>query len=120
MSFVWVYKNRLYFVQKDTMDAWYLAADAVGGAATKYPMAGIFGLGGSLLFGQRWSLSSGGDGGLSEQNAFVSTEGEVAIFQGLSPEDTQTWGEVGLYRVGRPLGQNAFNRGAGDLAIAKI
>src|SRR3546814_19230905 len=102
MSFVWVYKNRLYFVQKDTMDAWYLAADAVGGAATKYPMAGIFGLGGSLLFGQRWSLSSGGDGGLSEQNAFVSTEGEVAIFQGLSPEDNQTWGEVGLYReIGR-------------------
>src|SRR3546814_14820442 len=81
-------------------------------------MAGIFGLGGSLLFGQRWSLSSGGDGGLSEQNAFVSTEGEVAIFQGLSPEDTQTWGEVGLYRVGRPWGKNAFISGSGDLAIA--
>ncbi|ALC11215.1 hypothetical protein [Sphingopyxis sp. 113P3] len=118
MSFVWVYKNRLYFVQKDTLDAWYLEVDSVGGAATKFPMSGIFGLGGSLLFGQRWSLSSGGDGGLSEQNAFVSTEGEVAIFQGLSPEDTTTWGQVGLYRVGRPLGKNAFIRGAGDIAIA--
>src|SRR3546814_20122869 len=94
MSFVWVYKHRLYFVQKDTMDAWYLAADAVGGAATKYPMAGIFGIGGSLLFGPGWSLSSGGAGGLSEQTAFFSTEGEVALLQGLSPADTNNWGGV--------------------------
>lgn len=118
MSFVWTYKNRLYFVQKDTMDAWYLDVDSVGGDATKFPMAGIFAIGGSLLFGQRWSLSSGGDGGLSEQNAFVSSEGEVVIFQGLSPDDTATWSQVGVYRVGKPLGKNAFIRGAGDIAIA--
>lgn len=118
MSFVWVYKNRLYFAQKDTLDAWYLEVDNVGGEATKFPMAGIFALGGTLLFGNRWSLSSGGEGGLSEQNAFVSSEGEVAVFQGFSPSDTATWSQVGVYRVGKPLGKNAFVRGAGDLAIA--
>lgn len=118
MSFVWVYKNRLYFVEADTLNAWYLDIDSVGGDAKRFPLAGVFGLGGSLLFGQRWSLSSGGDGGLSEQCVFVSTEGEVAVYQGLSPDDTATWAQQGLYRVGRPLGKRAFIRGAGDIAIA--
>ena len=117
-SFVWVYKNRLYFVEKGTMNAWYLDIDSIGGDAIVFPLAGVFGLGGELLFGQRWSLSSGGDGGLSEQCAFVSSEGEVAIYQGLSPEDTASWSKAGTYRIGRPLGKNAFIRGAGDLAIA--
>lgn len=117
MAFVWVYRNRLYFAEKDTMNAWYLGVDAIGGAAEVFPLAGIFGLGGVLLFGQRWSLSSGGDGGLSEQNVFVSSEGEVAVFQGIYPEDAQ-WQQQGLYRVGKPLGRRAFIRGAGDIAIA--
>lgn len=117
-SYVWTYKNRLYFVEKGTMNAWYLDIDSIGGDATVFPLAGVFALGGELLFGQRWSLSSGGDGGLSEQCAFVSSEGEVAIYQGLSPEDTATWSKAGTYRIGRPLGKSAFIRGAGDLAIA--
>ena len=118
MSFVWVYRNRLYFAESNSMNALYLDVDNIGGVAAKFPLSGIFGLGGSLLFGQRWSLSSGGDGGLSEQNVFVSTEGEVAVFQGLGPDDPQTWSQQGLYRIGRPLGKRAFIRGAGDLAIA--
>lgn len=118
MSFVWVYRNRLYFAETGSMNAWYLPVDSIGGTAAKFPLSGVFGLGGSLLFGQRWSLSSGGDGGLSEQNTFISTEGEVAIYQGLGPDDPQTWSQQGLYRIGRPLGKRAFIRGAGDLAIA--
>lgn len=118
MSFVWTYKNRLWFVEAGTMNAWYMGIDSIGGGATKFPLSGIYAMGGQLLFGQRWSLSSGGDGGLSEQCAFVSTEGEVVIFQGLSPEDAGTWKQAGLYRVGKPLGKHAFIRGAGDLAIA--
>lgn len=118
MSFVWVYRNRLYFAETGTMNAWFLDVDSIGGTAEKFPLAGIFGLGGSLLIGQRWSLSSGGDGGLSEQCVFISTEGEVAVFQGLGPDDTASWTQQGLYRIGRPLGKRAFIRGAGDLAIA--
>jgi len=117
-SFVWTYKNRLWFVEKGTMNAWYLDVDSIGGDATLFPLAGVFAIGGELLFGQKWSLSSGGDGGLSEQCAFISSEGEVAIYQGLSPDEAASWSKAGTYRIGRPLGKNAFIRGAGDLAIA--
>lgn len=119
MSYVWTYKNRLWFGQKDSMNAWYLDnVDAIGGDATIFPLAGVFGRGGSLLFGQTWSLEGSLEGGMSEQNIFVSTEGEVAVYQGIYPGEVDTWSRVGLYRIGKPLGNRAFIRGGGDLAVA--
>lgn len=118
MSYVWAYNERLYFTQNNSLSAWYLDVDSVGGDATEFPLIGVFDLGGSLLFGQRWSLESGGQGGLSDQNIFVSNQGEVAIYQGVNPEDAASWQLVGVYRIGRPLGKHAFVRGGGDLAIS--
>lgn len=118
LSYVWAYKQRVYFIEKDSLNAWYLAVDVVGAAATKLPLGGVFALGGSLQWGHVWSLNSGGDGGLSEQNVFVTTEGEVAAYQGLSPDDTASWSKVGVYRIGKPMGKKAFIRAGGDLVIA--
>ena len=116
LSNVWVYKNRLFFVQKDTLDAWYLPVNEIGGIAAKFPLGPVFGLGGSLLFGSSWSLDTGS--GLSEQCAFFSTEGEVAVYQGNNPGDAANWTKVGTYRVGKPRGPKAFMRAGGDLVIA--
>ena len=119
MSYVWVYKNRLWFAQRDSPNAWYMSqVDAIGGDAVRFPLDGVFGRGGSLLFGQGWSLESSTEGGLSEQNAFVSSEGEVAIYQGAFPGEAASWNKVGVYRIGKPLGNRAFIKGGGDLAIA--
>lgn len=118
MAFVWVYKNRLWFIQKDSLSAWYLQPDQIGGAATEFPLAGVMTLGGSLLIGQDWSLSSGAEGGLSEQCIFLSTEGQVAVYHGDNPDEASAWSKVGVYRIGRPLGRRGFFRGGGDLAIA--
>lgn len=118
MAFVWVYKSRLFFARKGTMDAYYLDIDSVGGTAKIFPLAGVFGQGGTLLFGSAWSLDSSGDVGLSEQCVFVSSEGEVVVYQGADPSSATGWNRVGLYRIGSPLGRRAFVRGGGDLAIA--
>jgi hypothetical protein len=118
LSYVWAYKQRLWFVEKDSLNAWYLPIDQVAGAAVDFPLGGVFGRGGSLLFGQTWSLDSGAEGGLSEQNIFVSTEGEVATYQGVNPGGGGDFSKVGVYRIGRPLGPKAFIRAGGDLVIA--
>lgn len=118
LSYVWVYKQRLWFAEKESLDAWYLPVDQIAGAAVKFALGPVFGRGGSLLFGQTWSLDSGAEGGLSEQNTFVSTEGEVAVYQGLDPADANSWSKVGVYRIGRPLGNKAFVRAGGDLVIS--
>lgn len=116
MSYLWSYKERLFFVEKDSLNAWYLQnVDSVGGPAVRFPLGGIFNLGGSLLFGASWSLDAGD--GLSAKCIFVSTEGEVAVFSGAGPESTD-WTLVGVYRIGKPMGKTAHIRAGGDLVIA--
>jgi hypothetical protein len=116
-SHVWAWKQRLFFIEKGTLNAAYLAADALGGTATRLNLGGVFKLGGSLLFGATWSYESAGSG-LADACVFVTTEGEAAIYEGTDPSSASTWALKGVYRIGRPLGKNASMKAGGDLAIA--
>lgn len=118
LDYVWTYKNRLFFIERNSMNVWYASVDSIGGTLTRLPLGGVFPQGGSLLFGASWSLESSGEGGLSEQCIFVTTEGEVAAFQGGNPSDVQDWRAVGIYRIGKPLGAKAWFRAGGDVIIA--
>lgn len=118
LSYVWGYKSRLFYIEKDSMNFWYQDVDALGGTVTRFPMGGIFPRGGSLLMGASWSLDTSGDGGLSAQCVIITTEGEVAVFQGGDPGDADNWVLAGVYRIGRPLGPNAWFRAGGDIIIA--
>ena len=116
LSHVWVYKNRLYFVQGGTMVAWYLPVDSVGGAAADHTLRGVFQKGGALLFGSTWSVDAGA--GIDDYCVFISDKGEIAVYSGDDPSATN-WGLVGRYDLsGAPLGKNATMRAGGDLVIA--
>jgi len=118
LSYVWAYKNRLWFLQKESMTAWYLPVDQIGGELTPLRLGSEFGRGGALIIGQTWSLEGGAEGGLSEQVVFITNEGEVAVYQGSNPADSADWRKVGVYRIGIPLGSKALIRAGGDLLIA--
>lgn len=118
ISYVWLYASRLWFIQKNSMSAWYLPVDSIGGDLVEFPLVGSFEQGGALMWGHSWSLASGGSGGLSEQCVFTTTEGEVLAYQGQNPGEAIGFSKVGLYRIGRPLGARAFVRAGGDLLIA--
>lgn len=115
-SYVWSWKQRLFFVEKESLNAYYLPVDSISGTAVKLPLGAVFKRGGSLLFGSSWSQETGD--GLNTMNAFVTTEGEVAVYQGTNPADANAWSLVGVYRIGRPLGKNAWIQAGGDLVIA--
>jgi hypothetical protein len=48
----------------------------------------------------------------------VTTEGEVAVYQGTDPSTASTWSRVGTYRIGRTLGAKAHIPAGGDIVIA--
>lgn len=116
LSNVWAFANRLFFVEAGTQNAWYLGVDSIGGAANEFSLAGIFKKGGSLLFGATWSLDAGD--GLDDKCIFVSTEGEVAVYEGTNPGSAADWRKVGVYQITRPLGPKAIMQAGGDLLIA--
>lgn len=116
LSYVFAFKNRLVFIQKDSFNIWYLPIDQIGGEAKSFPLGAEFSLGGKLLFGASWSLDTGN--GLHNNCVFVSDEGEVVVYDGTDPDAAETWGKVGHYQTGKPRGPKAFIRGGGDLIIA--
>lgn len=115
LSQVWSHQNRLFFVQRGTMSAWYLPTLSFGGGAQELPMGSNFTKGGTLLFGTTWSTDSGA--GMDDLCVFVSDMGEVVVFQGTDPASADTWQKVGTYAIGRPLGKTAFFKTGGDVAI---
>lgn len=115
LSFVFASKERLFFIETGTLNAWYFPVNTISGAITKFPVQGVFNLGGALLFGASWSQDTGE--GLDSWTVFVTTEGEVAVYGGTDPSSSTDWTLQGVYRVGRPLGKNSWYKVGGDLLI---
>jgi hypothetical protein len=118
LVYVWNYRNRLYFIQKHSMNAWYLPLDAVGGVLQPIYLAGASARGGKLLFGATWSVDTGD--GTDDKCVFVTTLGEVLIFTGSNPGDAANWRQEGRYQIGAPLGMNAHTLLGGDLIILTV
>jgi hypothetical protein len=107
-----VFGNRLFMVEKNTLKVWYLAVQSIAGAATVFDLSTIFGRGGYLMAMGTWSVDAGN--GMNDMAVFVSSEGEVAIYQGIDPT---TWTKQGVYVVGRPIGRKCLTKVAGDCLL---
>lgn len=119
LTAVWKYRNRLFFIQGGSMNAWCLHnIDAVGGTLDQIPLAGAFSRGGALLFGATWSVDAGD--GMSNKCCFFTDQGEVAVFIGTNPADPNNWTQQGRYYLAPPMGKNAHVNIGGDLYVATV
>lgn len=107
------HKGRLWFVESGTTSVWYLAANAIAGAATEFPIGALLQRGGSVLAINSWSSDSGQ--GLDDRIVFITTEGEVVIYAGVDP--STDYELVGIFQTARPVGKNCFTRFSGELTI---
>lgn len=110
-----LFKSRIYLTCINSLSFWYLAVNAIAGAAVEFPLAGVFKRGGYLVGTDSWTV----DGGNGPDDYFVavSSEGEVVVYQGYDPSTAQTWGLVGLYQIAKPIGRRCFTRLGSDLLI---
>lgn len=118
LVYVWKYRNRLFFIEQSSMNAWYLGIDAVGGALNIIPLSGAATKGGNLLFGATWSIDAGD--GIDDKCVFCTDQGELLIFTGSNPGDAANWRQEGRYQVAPPMGMNAHINLGGDLLIATV
>lgn len=109
------HKNRLWFTQTDTIDAYYLPVGQIGGVATVFPLGQTLKLGGKLHSIVNWSVDGGA--GPDDYLCFFSTKGEVAIYQGSDPSSLSTWGLVGVYFISELLGRHPPIKQGGDLLL---
>lgn len=108
-----LFKNRVWFTEKDSFKIWYLAVDSISGAATSINFGSLFKLGGYLNCMVNWTINN--QGGIDDYAAFVSSEGEIALYKGTDPASATTWALVGIFRIGRPIGRRCFIKAGSDV-----
>jgi hypothetical protein len=109
------YKSRLWFVQKDSTKAWYLGTSSIAGAATSLELGDKFTRGGKLV--AIGSVSRDAGNGAQNVICFVSSKGEIVVYEGSDPADPINWSLVGIYLAAAPIGTRCLARIDGDLAI---
>lgn len=110
-----LFKGRMIFVAKDSLSFWYGAPNAVAGTLTEFPLAVLFRKGGYLVATASWTLDSGA--GPEDRFVAITSEGEVAVYQGTDPANASTWALVGIFEMARPLGYRCICKVGPDLAV---
>jgi hypothetical protein len=116
LSDVTVFKERLFFIEKNTLNFWYAGLQSITGTLTKFPLeyTGSFG---GVLQGIGTITSDGGEG-RDDLIAFFLSSGEVIIYQGSNPGDANSWARIGTFFLGPPIvGSNLLKYGSDLIAI---
>lgn len=110
-----VFKGRLILGEINTMKFWYLASGAVGGALTAFDLTTYASRGGYLVAMGNWTYDGGS--GQDDRAVFVTSEGEVIVYEGTDPGVAANWARVGTYYFGKPLGRRCLCKYGGDLLV---
>ncbi len=109
------YEQRLFFAEKGKLGFWYLPVTQVTGTVTYFDLSSLFTLGGYLQAIATWSVDGGS--GLQNNICFITSRGQVAVYNGTDPSSASLWSLVGIYRIGIPIGRRCFQQYGGDLLI---
>lgn len=110
-----VHQQRCWYIENNTMNVWYAPITGFQGALTLLPLGTLFKMGGYLMQMASWTIQN--VAGISDYAAFITTEGEVALYQGYDPSQVSTWSLVGIFRIGRPIGRRCYTKLASDIAV---
>ena len=109
------HKGRAFWVQKNSLRVWYLAPNAIQGAANLLDLGPVFEKGGTILCQATWTVDGGA--GADDLAIWVTTEGQVAVYQGIDPSDANDWALVGVYDIGYPLSRRSLIKYGSDLVV---
>jgi hypothetical protein len=114
-AYVNLFKERLYFVQKNSLSFWYLPVDSINGAVSEFPLGGIFKKGGYLQAMGTWTIDAGY--GVDDLAVFVTSNGEVAVYKGSDPSDPNDWALVGIWNIGQTFARKCVFKFGGDILL---
>ena len=113
------YMNRLWFVPENSTNVVYLqTVFGVQGSASVFPLGQLLRRGGYIMAIGTWTVDTRQS--VDEYIAFISSRGEVVVYQGTDPTTATTFALTGVYQIGSPIGRRCFLRISGDLQIITI
>jgi hypothetical protein len=110
-----LFKNFLFFVQENSMSAWYLPVGQVAGAALELDFGGIARMGGFLQAMGTWTIDAGQ--GADDYAVWVTNNGEAIVYNGTNPDAAETWALKGVWQLGQTFNRKCFLKWGGDLLL---
>ena len=114
-SNVCMHKQRLWFTVANTLQAYYLPTQSIGGAASLFDFSALFRQGGYLVTMAVWTLDAGY--GLDDYLVIITSKGEIAVYQGTDPSTIATWSLIGIFQAGSPMSPRSTIKYGGDCLI---
>lgn len=114
-SNVLLHKQRLWFVERNSLRGWYLPTSSVGGTAVQFDFSSLFRQGGYITTMAVWTLDAGY--GIDDMLVIITSKGEAAVYRGTDPSTVATWAMVGLFVIGAPMSARCATKFAGDCLI---
>ena len=110
-----VFKQRVFFTQKNTLKTWYLPVSSVGGAAQPIDISQYAYKGGYVVQHATWTLDAGY--GADDYYVIYTSKGQVIVFKGTDPSSATTWSMIGVWDLGTPIGTRCMYKYGGDLLL---
>lgn len=110
-----LFKERVFFVEKESLKAWYLPVKSFQGAASLLDFRSVARRGGYLVAMGTWTIDAGF--GVDDLAVWVTSEGEVIVYRGTDPASASTWALVGIWQLGAPIGRRCFMKYGGDMIL---
>jgi hypothetical protein len=116
-NLIWcnLHQRRLWFGETASLSAWYLAVNSISGAASEFSLAGVARLGGYIMAMGTWTRDAGD--GQDDVAVFLTSEGEAIVYAGTDPASSATWGLIGVFRIGKPIGRRCVMKAGADLIM---
>jgi hypothetical protein len=113
-----MHKQRIWFVQANSTLAWFLPTGGFQGIATAMDFGPLWSKGGHLVATGTWTI----DGGLGPNDYFaaISSRGQLALYSGTDPTNSNAWQLVGVFDFPPPLGNRCFCRVGSDLWLISL
>lgn len=110
-----LYRNRLFLTAVNELAFYFLDAGSVDGHVRIFRMGQVFKRGGRVIALGNWTIDAGD--GADDHFVVVSSEGEVAVYVGDDPTSATAWSLIGVYYIGRPVGDRPLAKLSGDLLL---
>lgn len=109
-------KTLLWYILNESTQVSFMPTGAIQGTlAGTLDFGPLWTKGGYLVAMGDWTI----DGGAGPQDyvAFVSSRGQITLYQGTDPTNANAWSVVGTFNIAPPIGRRCFLPIGSDLAI---
>jgi hypothetical protein len=113
IAYIFAWKARIWFLKANSTVAYYLATNAISGAATLFDFGPLLHHGGALSFGASWTYDAGN--GIDDSLIIASAQGDILLYQGTDPASAANFQMKGVWYAGRlPIGRRCVCQHGGN------